>query len=214
MGIMTRLRTLGFRMPIFTEQFRLTEGLEEILNSQLYGGKLTNTTCTKIVNRLKTREAISRIESTYGIVTRTPHVCLNISPAATLTTRFMGRYNLHNIVVATHCIKAIFKVKIAGQETGERIDLIDQIYFFNIRRSQRPQRRQQKHVDFLKHRELIIVDPKSRRPLLNFPEMPKTVTTKEEQAGCWRPYVARTRTFDMSISAFVCLSLDGRECLL
>jgi len=141
MGIMTRLRTLGFRMPIFTEQFRLTEGLEEFSNSQFYGRKLTNATCTKSVNRPKAREAISRIESTYGIVIRILYVCLNVSPAATLTTRFMGRYNLHNIVVATHGIKAIFKAKLAGQETGERIDLIDQIYCSNIRRSQRPQRR-------------------------------------------------------------------------
>ncbi len=115
-GIMTRLQKLGFRMPMFIEQWRLTEGLEEFSNIQFYGGKLRNASCTKLSNRPKAREASHWIEETFGIATATPHVCLNVSPAATMTTRFMSRYNLHNIVVATHYIKAILKAGLFDQQ--------------------------------------------------------------------------------------------------
>lgn len=116
MGIMTRLQILGFRMPMFNEQYRLTEGLGEFSNFQFYGGKLTNASCTKLINRPKAIEACHWIQKTYGVTTRTPHVCLNVTPAATLTTKFMSRYNLHNIVVATHCIKAILKANLFHQQ--------------------------------------------------------------------------------------------------
>lgn len=116
MGIMTRLQILGFRMPMFIEQYRLSAGLGEFSNIQFYGGKLINASCTKLFNRPKAMEACHWIQKTYGVSTRTPHVCLNVTPAATLTTKFMSRYNLHNIVVAIHGIKAILKAKLFHQQ--------------------------------------------------------------------------------------------------
>lgn len=44
-GFMTRLQNLGFRMPMFIEQFRLTEGLEEFSNTLFYDRRLRNALC-------------------------------------------------------------------------------------------------------------------------------------------------------------------------
>lgn len=103
-------------MPMFIEQYRLTEGLGEFSNTQFYGGKLVNASCTKLINRPKSIEACHWIQKTYDVATRTPHVCLNVTPAATLTTKFMSRYNLHNIVVAIHGIKAILEANLFRQQ--------------------------------------------------------------------------------------------------
>ena len=39
---------LSFSMYMFTEQYRLVAGLEEVFNHLFYDGRITNVECTKI----------------------------------------------------------------------------------------------------------------------------------------------------------------------
>ncbi len=107
LSMFERLQNLGFPVSLFIENFRVTEGLEQLSNGLFYDNKITNADCTKLAVRPKSQEAIKFIKEEYNVVTQVPHVCLHVPKGATQTTKWMSRYNLHNIVVAVNAVKRI-----------------------------------------------------------------------------------------------------------
>ncbi len=83
LSMFERLQNLGFPVSLFIENFRVTEGLEQLSNGLFYDNKITNADCTKLAVRPKSQEAIKFIKEEYNVVTQVPHVCLHVPKGAT-----------------------------------------------------------------------------------------------------------------------------------
>ncbi|KAL8827081.1 MAG: hypothetical protein Q9191_003402 [Dirinaria sp. TL-2023a] len=68
-----------------------------------------------------------------------------------------------------------------GQRTwgGDRPDRPDILFQHHPSLLAKAQRQAQNVFEFLMHKDRIVIDPESRRPIRNFPELPKTISSQE-----------------------------------
>ena len=67
-----------FSMYMFTEQYRLAAGLEEVFNDLFHDGKITITECTKLRRRPRAQNVINFIWTHYCVADNMPQVYLSI----------------------------------------------------------------------------------------------------------------------------------------
>ena len=103
-----RLWRREFPTYMFTEQYRLAAGLEEVFNHLFYNGKITNADCTRIENRPGARNAIEYIQKHYGLRDDIPHLCLNVTDGVCLHGEMKSRFNPQNIAATTRAIISMF----------------------------------------------------------------------------------------------------------
>ena len=111
-----RLWLRNYDTYMFTEQYRLAEGLEEVFNHLFYDGKITNAECTKIANRPGAQNAIEYIQKTYRLHDNIPHVCLNVVDGVCLRGALKSRFNPQNIAATTHAINSMFDANLWTQD--------------------------------------------------------------------------------------------------
>ena len=111
-----RLWIRNFDTYMFTEQYRLAEGLEEVFNHLFYNGKITNADCTKIENRPGAQNAIEYIQKTYRLHDDIPHVCINVVDGVCLRGASKSRFNPQNIAATTHAINLMLDANLWTQD--------------------------------------------------------------------------------------------------
>ena len=68
----------GMRYMMFTKQYHMTAGLEQLSSNMRYGGRLENADSTLLVNRPQSQAANSFIQKHFGLTTIVPHLFLNV----------------------------------------------------------------------------------------------------------------------------------------
>ena len=111
-SLFERLWRRGFSTYMFTEQYRLAAGLEEVFNEQFYNNKITNAECTKVENRPGAQKAIDFIKEKYNLCDGIPHICLNVPSGVCLRSQLKSRYNLHNIITIINAINKMLTEKL------------------------------------------------------------------------------------------------------
>ena len=99
-----RLWKRDFETYMFTEQYRLAAGLEEVFNGLFYEGKITNAPCTMIENRPGARNAIDYIKGRYNLHDGIPHVCVNVTDGVCLRGRSKSRFNPQNVATTLNLV--------------------------------------------------------------------------------------------------------------
>lgn len=112
-----RLVHQGADLLVITEQFRATEGLEEVYNKLFYKNLITNADCTRLLNRPKSQAAIKWINERYYLKVRAPYALLYVGDSICLReANGMSRVNFHNIYVVLQEIKALVQDGIFEEE--------------------------------------------------------------------------------------------------
>ena len=102
-----RLWRRDFPTYMFTEQYRLASGLEEVFNTLFYDGRISNAECTILHNRPGAKKAIDYVQKQYGLRDGIPHLCLNVADGVCLRGALTSRYNPQNIAATTHIISSM-----------------------------------------------------------------------------------------------------------
>ena len=121
MSLMARQIENGHRYTMFTTQYRMTAGIEELSSRMCYNGRLENDHSTLLVNRQPSQDAIDFIQDQFGLTTTVPHVFLNVYNGVCLKGRTMSRHNPPNVIMVMFVIESVLE---AGLFLGHEICVI------------------------------------------------------------------------------------------
>ena len=120
-SLMGRSIENGMRYTMFTEQYRMTAGLEALSSVLCYNGRLQNAHLTLLANREKSILANAFIRKQFDLVTDVPHVFLNVPTGVCLRSHTMSRKNPQNVIVDLYVIEAVLN---EGLFQGEDICVV------------------------------------------------------------------------------------------
>ena len=121
MSLMARQIQNGHRYTMFTTQYRMTAGIEELSSRMCYNGRLENDRSTLLVNRHPSQDAVDFIQNQFGLKTTVPHVFLNVYNGVCIKGRTMSRHNPPNVIVVMFVIQSVLE---AGLFRGDEICVI------------------------------------------------------------------------------------------
>ena len=102
-----RMIKAGLQCFMLTEQFRMTEGLEQLSSRMFYKGLITNAPSTLLHNRLESQAFNAWVTRKTGVPTKIPHVLIDVPNGVTLLTSSQSAYNVHEIIVVLNLVKEL-----------------------------------------------------------------------------------------------------------
>ena len=106
-SLMTRQSDCGMNYTMFTKQYRMTGGIQELSSRLCYGGRLEFAESKLLTNRPQSQAAITFLNNKFGLATDVPYLCLNAHTGVCSKSKTMSRKNPRNAIIDMYIIEAV-----------------------------------------------------------------------------------------------------------